>query len=264
MKLDFRDFYYLDSDYVDNLSGHIAGFIEEEYSEVEKEERANRGSGKVGVGVAGIDIGRDTKTGKETSRKGRVNSELRYKKLFDYLIEAGLEQVDSFDDNLWDMLILEDEYLELRGSLHFTQVYELEQKINFIGKVGSDLGFIDKNEVDVVTNQISKLKELQEKNGVPLKMETFDSKYKFVAYLNNKFLVKEQSDITGNDYKMLCKIERIIPNGKKYELFDLDELERKLTNRAERRSKQKKDMPKEFKETVVGPAAIVLPIAIYR
>lgn len=45
MKLDFRDFYYLDSDYVDNLSGHISGFIENEYSEVEKEKKQIRVKG---------------------------------------------------------------------------------------------------------------------------------------------------------------------------------------------------------------------------
>ncbi|WP_040983647.1 DUF6414 family protein [Oceanobacillus jeddahense] len=74
MKLDFRDFYYFDSDYVDNLSGHISGFIENEYSEVEKEEKTNKGKGNVGLGVAGVDFGRDSKTGKETSRKGVVTS----------------------------------------------------------------------------------------------------------------------------------------------------------------------------------------------
>nr|WP_040983649.1 hypothetical protein [Oceanobacillus jeddahense] len=76
-------------------------------------------------------------------------------------------------------------------------------------------------------------------------------------------MVKEQSDITGNDYKILCKIERKIASGEAYELFDIKELERKTTNQAERRRKDNA-LPKEFKETVVGPAAVVLPIAIYR
>ncbi|MBY7142537.1 hypothetical protein KFZ56_05475 [Virgibacillus sp. NKC19-3] len=263
MKLDFRDFYYLDSDYVDNLSGHISGFIENEYSEVEKEEETNKGKGNVGFGVAGVDLGRDSKTGKKTSRKGVVNSEIRYKKLFDSLKELGLEQIDSFDDYLWNMIVEEGEFIEVRGSLYFTQVYDLEQQINIIGGFGSDLGFIDKKEADEVTNQISKIKELQEINGIPVKIETSDAKYKFIAYLNSKFLVKEQSDITGNDYKILCKIEKKIISGEAYELFDIKELERKTTNRAERRKKGN-TLPKEFKETIVGPAAVVLPIAIYR
>lgn len=265
MKLDFRDFYYLDGVYVDNLFGHISGYIEEEYSEIERTEKTNKGKGKVGVGGVGVDLGRDSKLGKETSRKGSVNSEIRFNKLFDSLKDLGLEQVEFFDEQLWEMLIGEEEIIEVRGSMHFTQVYDLEQQIHVIGNFGSDLGFIDKQEVDEVINQIAKIKELQEKNGIPIRLESSNSEYTFVAYLNEKFLVKEQSDIVGNEFKMLCKIERVIPKGARHKLFDLDELERKYTNRAERRKKNRQEsMPEEFKETVVGPAAVVLPIAIYR
>lgn len=52
---------------------------------------------------------------------------------------------------------------------------------------------------------MAKTKELQEVNGIPVKIEPSDFKYKFIAYLNNKFLVKEQRDITKNDYKNFMK-----------------------------------------------------------
>ena len=263
MKLDFRDFYYLDSDYVDNLSGHISGFIEEEYSEIEREEKTNKGKGTASVGVLKGDFGRDSTTGREITRAGSISPEIRYKNLFDSLIDLGLEQIDTFDKDLWDMVVNEDEFIEIRGSMYFTEVYDLERQASLIGNLGSDLGFIDRDEVDKVMNQIATIKELQEKDGIPIIIETLDLQHKFIAYLNSNFLVKEQNDITGNDYKVLCKVERRIPTGEKYELFDIKELERKTTNRAERRSK-KESLPKEFKQTIVGPAAIILPIAIYR
>lgn len=264
MKLDFRDFYYFDSDYVDNLAGHIAGFIEEEYSETEKDEKTNKGKGGADVWLLKGDFERNSTTGKEIARKGTVSPEIRYKKLFDALKDLGLEQVNSIDDHMWNTLIDDGEFIEIRGSIQFTEVYDQEQQASLIGNLGSDLGFIDKDEAKKVINQISKIKELQEQDGIPIIIETLDSKYKFVAYLNSDFLVKEQNDITGNDYKILCKIERKIPTGETYELFDIKELKRKTSNRAERRNKKSSSLPKEIEETVTGPAATILPIAIYR
>src|SRR5699024_1882722 len=265
MKLDFRDFYYFDSDYVDNLAGHIAGFIEEEYSETERDEKTNTGKGGANVGIVKGDYERNSTVGKEIARSGSVSPEIRFKKLFDALKELGLEQVSSFDEKLWNTLIDEGEFIEIRGSIQFTEVYNLEQQASLIGNLGSDLGFIDKEEAEQVLNQISKIKELQEQDGVPMIIETLDSEHKFVAYLNSDFLVKEQNDITGNDYKILCKIERKIPSGETYELFDIKELKRKTSNRAERRSKKNgSSLPKEIEETITGPAATILPIAIYR
>lgn len=264
MKLDFRDFFYLDSDYVDNLLGHITGFIEEEYSEVQKEEKTNKGTGGTNIGIVKGDFEKGSVASKEISRRGTVNSEIRYKKLFDELKKRGLKQVDLFDDGLWDMLIEEIDFIEISGSIHFTKIYDLELTANFIGNLGSDLGIIDKKEAEDVIDKMSIIKEVQEKNGIPLKIQTLDSKYKVIAYLNNKFLVKNKSDITGNNYKILCKIEKKIPAGEKYDIFSIDQLERPFTNRDERRRNKNKSLPKEFKESVTGPVAIILPIAIYR
>lgn len=261
MKLGFRDFYYLDSDYVDNLLGFIEGFIEEEVSEIEREEKTTQGKGKaMGFG----ELGKDSKTGREVNRKGKITAEIKFKKVMDYLIANDLDQIDTFDENLWSMVIDEEEVLEVRGSLHFTQIYDLVKDAQYIGNVGSGLGVINPDEVETVTFMLNKLREIQEKNGVPIRLVSHDSIYKFVAYLNEKFLMKSQTDIVGNDFKMLCKIERVIKKGEKLDLFDLKEIERKFTNREQRRKKQTAPLPKEFEESVEGPAAVVLPIAIYR
>jgi hypothetical protein len=261
MKLGFRDFYYLDVDYVDNLLGYIEGFIEEEVSAFEREETTVQGKAKaMGFGEAG----KDSRTGKELTRKGKITPEIKFKRVIDYLISNDLDQRDTFDKELWGMLIQEDEIIEVRGSLHFTQIYDLVKDAKYIGNAGSGLGVIDEKEVETITFMLDKLKEIQEKNGIPVRVKTRDSIYCFIAYLNEKYLMKDQIDIVGNDFKMLCKVERNILKGEKMDLFDFKEIERKFLNREQRRENKVTQLPKEFDESVEGPAAVVLPIAIYR
>lgn len=259
LKIDFRDFYYLDSELINNLLGFIEGFIQDEHSETNSNESTNHGSG----GLAGmIDVGKENKSAQEIIRSGHLNAELKFKKVFDYLKSEGLEQMDTFDGALWDMMISEEEILELRGSLYFTQIYEMQRMTGLLGNFMRGLGEVQEEEIDLVTSQTAKLRKLQEKNGIPIRLKTLDGKYTFIAYLNEKFLKKAQNDLIGNDYKLLCKIEKVIPKGEKYSLFDLKEMEQNFLNREQRR--QGKDLPEEFTEKVTGPAAIVTPFAIYK
>lgn len=261
MKLGFRDFYYLDADYVDNLLGYIEGFIEEEVSSSENEEQSIQGKAKaVGLGEAG----KHSTTGKAYIRKGKSSPEIKFKRVIDYLIERDLDQRNIFDEELWEMLIQEEELIEVRGSLHYTQIYDLMKSTNYLGDIGRDLGVIDTHEVEKTKNMMSKLRDLQEKNGIPVVIRTSDNIYSFVAYLNEKYIMKDQMNIVGNDFKMLCKIERVVPKGGEIDLLDLNAIQEKFENREQRRNKQKSKLPKEFAESIKGPTSVVLPIAIYR
>lgn len=262
MKLGFRDFYYLDVEYVDNLLGFIEGYVEEEVSKLERKETTTQGKAKL-PGIA--DTSKSSKGGEEFTRKGKITSEIKFKKIIDYLIANDLDQMDVFDDNLWKMLIQEDEMIEVKGILNFTQIYDFFKDAEFIGSTGMKLGVIDEKDLTTVLDMLKKLKEIQDKNGIPIKLNIRDSEYTFVAYLNEKYLLKGKKDVIGNDFKMLCKIERVIPKGRHLELFDLKELDMKYSNREQRRkNKEKKELPSEFEEVVNGPLAVVLPIAIYR
>ncbi|OMP68456.1 DUF6414 family protein [Domibacillus epiphyticus] len=261
MKLGFRDFYYLDADYVDNLLGYIEGFIEEEVSKLEREESTAQGKAKA-MGFA--EATKDSRSGKEFTRRGKITPEIKFKRVIDYLIANDLDQRDTFDEELWEMIVQEEEILEVRGSLRFTQIYDLVKDAKYIGSVGSGLGVISDEEVETVTSMLDKVKEVQEKNGISIRIKTRDSFYNFVAYLNEKHLMKDQIEIVGNDFKMLCKVERLLPQGEEMKLFDLEEIEKKYSNREQRRKNKSAQLPAEFNESVEGPAAVVLPIAIYR
>lgn len=153
MKLGFRDFYYLDADYVDNLLGYIEGFIEEEVSSSESEEQSLQGKAKaVGLGEAG----KLSTSGKEYIRKGKSSPEIKFKRVIDYLIDNDLDQRNTFDEELWKMLIQEEELIEVRGSLHFTQIYDLVKNTSYIGEIGSELGIIGNHEVEKTTTMIKK------------------------------------------------------------------------------------------------------------
>lgn len=259
LKMQLRDFYYLDSIMVENLLGYLDGFIQEEHHEINRSENTKNGEAKVPyVG----NFSKSGASGEETTRSGRLSPELKFKKVFDYLESEGLDKYDAFDEELWNMLINEEEILEVRGSLHFTKVYDLERTTNQLGGFLRGLGVTEESEVDIVTTQASKMRELQERNGIPIRLNTTDGVYTFIAYLNEKFLQKEQSEVIGNDYKMLCRVERVIPKNARYNLFNVKELEQTLLNREQRRRNQK--LPEVFLEKVIGPAAVVLPIAIYR
>lgn len=259
LKMQLRDFYYLDSSMVENLLGYVEGFIQEEHSEITTAESTKNGGAKVPY------LGDFSKTGvsgKETVRSGHLSSELKFKKVFDYLKSEGLDQNDAFDEQLWKMLIDEDEILEVRGSLHFTQIYDLGRVTNQLGGFLRGWGLPNETEIDTVTIQAAKMRQFQEKNGIPIRLVTTDEKHTFIAYLNEKHLKKEQSEVIGNDYKMLCKVEKVISKGERHNLFNINDLESTLFNREQRRSNQQ--LPEVFLEKVIGPAAIVLPIAIYR
>ncbi|MED1678677.1 DUF6414 family protein [Bacillus subtilis] len=258
-KTDFREFYYLDEGIVNNLLGHIEGFVQDEHSEMDRLEKNNQGK----VNVVGLgNVGKDLKTTNEVLKKGRISAELKYKRLFEYMKSEGLETIDVLDDHLWVLMIQEDEYFEIKGSFDFTQIYNVSKSAEFYGGLLKIFDQQREKEVETITTQANKLRDIQERNGIPIKFKIVDGGYTFIAYLNERFLLKEQNEVVGNNYKMLCKIERVIPKNQKYNLFDVKEVEKQLLNREQRRQKQ--TLPPEFLETVTGPAAIVMPIAIYR
>ncbi|MFB6732414.1 hypothetical protein ACFCVW_28730 [Bacillus mobilis] len=259
LKTDFRDFYYLDEEMINNLLGHIEGYIQEEHSETERLEKNNRGK----VGIAGLgNVGKDLKSTNEVQKKGRINTEIKYKRLIDFMKSEGLESIDYFDDHLWGLMVQEEEYFEVKGAFNFTQIYNLDKSAGFYGGILKEFDNKKEKEVEKLTAQMSKMREIQERNGIPIKFTTLDDTHTFIAYLNEKYLLKQQNEIIGSHYKMLCKVERVISKNQKYNLFDVKEIEKQLLNREQRRNKV--GLPPEFLETVIGPAAIVMPVAIYR
>lgn len=66
---------------------------------------------------------------------------------------------------------------------------------------------------------------------------------------------------------MLCKIQKKIDKGNSICLDEIFEDVKSIAiNREQRRKMAKKDMsnPKEIKDKIMGPAFVVIPIAIYQ
>lgn len=62
----------------------------------------------------------------------------------------------------------------------------------FIGNTGRKLGVIDAEEVEAVLDMLNKLRAIQDKNGIPIKLNIRDTDHTFVAYLEEKYLLKER------------------------------------------------------------------------
>ncbi|WHI59330.1 hypothetical protein PYH69_11470 [Mammaliicoccus lentus] len=259
MKLEFRDFYYLDQDAVDSYLGHFEGFISDEIA-VTTSNQGNKGF-KAKTPIVDGSISSNNNT--ETYKKGRTSYPIKFNQLMNYLIENDLDQINYMNKDLWDMIIDEGEILECKGTLKLPQAYSLFNDVMLFSEIGPELG-IPTEEVSIVSSQINSLKKLISNDGFPIVMEIDGEGYKFITYLNEKFLMKNSYDIVGFDYKILCKVLKIIPKGSEYEMYNLKNLEKKYVNREQRRKNKQEKLPIEFQETMKGPGCVVLPIAIYR
>ena len=89
--------------------------------------------------------------------------------------------------------------------------------------------------------------------------------FQVAAYLDEQFFKVGQDSFVGSFY-VLCKIQRKLPKGEKIELGELFESFKNMPmNRAQRCNMPKNiSTPTEIKDVIKGPAAVVIPIAIYR
>lgn len=92
-----------------------------------------------------------------------------------------------------------------------------------------------------------------------------DKKYPIVAKLDSNLLKTDVENIKSECY-LLCKVQRKIESGKSIELDEIfDEFKNLNLNREQKRKMSKNlSNPKELRDSIKGPAFIVIPIAIYR
>ncbi|QDW98247.1 hypothetical protein DWB91_03270 [Staphylococcus agnetis] len=243
VKLEFRDFYYLDQDAVDSYLGHFEGFISDEIA-VTTSNQGNKGF-KAKTPIVDGNISSNNNT--ETYKKGRTSYPIKFNQLMNYLIENDLDQINYINKDLWDMIIDEGEILECKGTLKLPQAFSLFNDVMLFSEIGPELG-IPTEEVSVVSSQINSIKKLISNNGFPIVMEIDGDGYKFVMYLNEKFLMKNSYNIVGFDYKILCKVLKIIPKGSEYEIYNLKNLEKNMLIESKEERINKRNFRWSFKK----------------
>lgn len=90
------------------------------------------------------------------------------------------------------------------------------------------------------------------------------SEYTFIAYLNPEYLRVTRNRLVS-EVTVFCKIQRKLKDREKLDLFDplasIQQIQ-KISKGHQKPSKTK--MPPEFRDTIKAPAAVIIPLAIYR
>ena len=93
-----------------------------------------------------------------------------------------------------------------------------------------------------------------------------DKKYPLIGNIDKTFLKTSKDNFVSQVY-MLCKVKKKIEKGNSICLDEIfEDVKSMAINREQRRQISKKNMsnPKEIKDKIMGPAFVVIPIAIYQ
>jgi hypothetical protein len=187
-----------------------------------------------------------------------------------------LEQENSFgyyeliDPEIWTGF-KRNTIIEGIGSFRFSK---MEEMVGLIDQFSTLAGVMEtatgKTPIDESASEAIKgfkaLEKTQQGKGIPTVFSFINSpEYKFVSYLNPIYLKVPKEQMIG-EINIFCKVQRILAKNEKIELVDLiPNLKNLNLNRNQRRNLPKNtSAPPEIKDTIKGPAAVVIPIAIYR
>lgn len=267
-----RWFLYIDTQSIDDYLSAIEGeMYDEETIKITESSNSNKGiGGKVGP-VKG-DLGSSKNSETERSRIGRLTDAAKFQKLYKYLSDIdAFGYHETMDTDTWSKFT-RNTIIEAAVDPRFSKLVGFSTLADQMSGLGDLISAFSEKEIldDKTMNAISGMKmlgEMQNKGGLPCVMPFIGNHdFKLIAKINKDLLKSTLESLTG-EVTVFAKIQRIITKDEKYELVDLiPELNNIPMNREQRRSMPKKSElnPKELKDTIKGPAAIITPIAIYK
>lgn len=91
-----------------------------------------------------------------------------------------------------------------------------------------------------------------------------DAKHTFIAYLNPHYMRTPRDQLVG-EVTVFCKIQRKLGDKETLDLFNpLGALQNLQKFGKKGRNPSRARMPKELRDTIKAPAAVIIPLAIYR
>ncbi len=186
--------------------------------------------------------------------------------------ENKLNSLEYISESEWDQLNKGD-ILELEAQIEFSGLSILFEKIikftNFLEQIGFDDTMDEKNQQIMAGIKI--LNQLTLDDGINVKITPVNSlKYKFVSILTPDNLKGNKQELIG-EYKVMCRVKKIIDKDEKMELFNLIPGAELDKEQIEDFVKSFENMPAMFGPApkmedlqITYPAMMVTPIAIYR
>ena len=267
----FRNFLYLDEPLLDDYLSAIGGELFDESVVIEKQEVVREGKLDANLGPFGGSAGKSKVTGIESTKQVKRTAARKFQELYKYLeSEGAISFYECMDDELWTN-IRRESLLECVVSPRFSKIDEMLSVINQFGSLADIVETITGE--DVIDDEsyqaikgLTALGQVQQGKGIACICNFSNStKHKFIAYLNPSCLKVPKEQIVG-DVTLFCKVQRVLGKNEKLELVEFfPGISNLIVNREQRR-KMKSDMiaPPELRETVRSPAAIVVPVALYR
>lgn len=268
VKMKLRNFLYLNENILDDYLSALEGSLPEKI--ITKEKQTTDKKGTLGGKVVGVGAEKIVET--ETQQERTLTPSAKVQLFMDLLQnEEDIPFYEFLNDEIWNQLS-RDEVVEFMGAIRFSKLKEFSTAISQFSNLTTliesftDTPIID-NKTQKAIEGIKGLGDYKNGNEIPCVLSLSGQKdYPVIAYLDDSFLKVPQESFVG-DVTILCKIQRKINKGSSIELTDFFRSIKELPlNREQRKTINKKDltMPKEIRDTVKGPAFVVIPIAIYK
>lgn len=265
-----KNILYIDSKAINDYVSTIDGYTYEEETIVSNSTKDK--GGKAGIGIKGASIeGTVGKQQSESSTKNvKITEASKLDKVIKYLNNNDeLKYYENINDEIWNN-IYRDNFLEVLVTPRFSktkEVSDMARNLNNLIEVFQP--FVEQEVLDKKAKKaisgFESLSNINNSNQLTCVFNFEDNNYPLIAYLDEKNLKTSQSDFISQCY-MLCKIQKKVEKGKNIELDEIFKDIKSLNlNREQKRKMPKKlSNPKEIKDTVKGPAFVVIPVAIYR
>jgi hypothetical protein len=250
-----------------NYIATIDGYLEEEIDVSETEKGEKRGK----AGVYAVEGSISSETARETKAKRTLTPPAQFQKLYDVLEkQEQIKHLGLFDNQFWNE-IGKGDMLEVEANIKvptlFSQ-FEVMEGFSALAGFAQQFGITTMSDNDLnMLSGIGSLGQIVEKKPIPLLFHVPSiNKYSFVSDLQRNYVIGKTTDFQGDAF-VFGKVQKILQKGEKSEVFSLlPDLDSLAVNRQQRLAlKSNKNKSKQnLSETIVGPALIMNPLAVYR
>jgi hypothetical protein len=261
-----RNFYYMDPETIDNYISSIEDGIYDSADISEKVANNKKGAGGL-ASLVRINVESNYQNEIETRRKMMQTYAGKFQKIFSYLEKnGGIPFYDYMDDETWNN-VSRNKFVELEVTLRFSKVDVLISSIDnriipLINEDGQNL--VDDTTKKLYMQSVDQIKTFRETDSqgiLPVELQLInESSYKFVSYFYRRHFSKNLENIP-NEVTVFAKIQRKLNKTEKVNFFNIISLLEKTLINSDTEHINK--LPEEYLESIKGPGALVIPIAIY-
>jgi len=265
-----RNFLYISEQLLDDYLSVIDGYSYEEEHRTERKSSSKQGEANVGIPALSGKGAASGSNETEIQKSVKLTQAAKFQRIYEFLEKNDLKYYELMNESEWDKITRED-FIEVLVNIRFSKMKELVQTIGQLETLANAFQpFIEQTLIDAdAQKKIDSFKGLEainKGNEIACVLSFENTKeFQMVAYLDEQYFRVEQDNFVGSFYA-LCKIQRKISQGEKIELGEIFEgIKNMPINRTQRRKMPKNlNNPAEIKDVVKGPAAVVIPVAIYR